>query len=206
MTTHDNAAASRRTGGYANGRARRQQILDAAMNLFGDVGYRSASLREIAARVGISHPGLLHHFPTKEALLLAVLERRDEIDTATLQEDSDDGVELLRRVIDIVALNTHRRGVVELYTALAAEATSATHPAHDYFTQRYRHTLAAVTRAYRLTHEQGHLRDGISPAAAAAQLVAVMDGLQLQWLLDGGRTDMTGVVREFIAAQLTVAL
>jgi hypothetical protein len=33
-----------------------------------------------------------------------------------------------------------------------------------------------------------------------------MDGLQLQWLLDGGRTDMTGIVRAQISAQLAVPL
>ena len=60
--------------GYANGRARRQIILDEAATLFGEVGYRAASLREIATRVGISHPGLLHHFPTRAALMAGVVE------------------------------------------------------------------------------------------------------------------------------------
>ena len=51
--------------GYAKGRAKLRDILDQATALFGEAGYRGTSLREIAARCGISHPGLLHHFPTK---------------------------------------------------------------------------------------------------------------------------------------------
>jgi AcrR family transcriptional regulator len=206
MTIKDEATASRRSGGYAKGRARRQQILDEAMTLFGEVGYRSASLRELAARVGISHPGLLHYFATKEALLLAVLERRDEIDSSMLDEDEGDGVAVLRRLVDIVELNARRRGVVELYAVLSAEATSSEHPAHDYFVARYAHTLCATTRAYRLAQERGQLKEGVDPDAAGPQLVALMDGLQLQWLLDGGRTDMTGIVRAQISAQLAVPL
>ena len=55
------------------GDRRRTQIMDAAVKLFGEVGYRSTSLRDIATRVGITHPGLLYHFNSKEDLLLAVL-------------------------------------------------------------------------------------------------------------------------------------
>src|SRR4051794_13431713 len=72
--------------GYAKGRAKRQDILDQATALFGEAGYRGTSLREIAARCGLSHPGLLHHFPTKESLLLAVLEHRDAEDQVRISE------------------------------------------------------------------------------------------------------------------------
>src|SRR5690349_23420538 len=95
--------------GYAKGRAKRRDILDQAMALFGEVGYRGASLREIAARCGLSHPGLLYHFPTKEALLLAVLGHRDEVDGARLPGTG--GVDTLRRVLDLVAYNATRRGI-----------------------------------------------------------------------------------------------
>src|SRR4051794_33036734 len=44
------AATSRARGGYAKGRATREEILDSAMQLFGEVGYRTASLREVSAR------------------------------------------------------------------------------------------------------------------------------------------------------------
>ncbi len=191
-------------GGYAKGRAKRREILDHAIVLFGEVGYRASSLREIATRSGISHPGLLHHFPTKEALLLAVLAHRDEVDGELFTGSA--GTDALRRLVDLVGRNTGRRGVVELFTVLSAEATSADHPAHTFFVERYRRTVAGVERAYLAARAAGALRPDIDPAAAARHLVAVMDGLQIQWLLDDCRTDMVAPVRAHIEGQLTVPL
>ena len=188
--------------GYAKGRAKRREIIDRAMTLFGEVGYRGASLREIAARCGISHPGLLHHFPTKESLLLAVLEHRDEVDSVWLTAEDEDPVAGLRRLVEVVERNVGRRPIVELYAVLSAEATSADHPAHEYFQDRYRRTLAAVQATYERARDLGALREGVDPATPARQLVAVMDGLQVQWLLDGGATDMVGTVRDLVGAQL----
>jgi AcrR family transcriptional regulator len=189
--------------GYAKGRAKRRQIIEQATALFGEAGYRGASLREIAARCGLSHPGLLHHFPTKEALLLAVLEHRDEVDIADFGLEELPGLPGLRRLIDLTTLNGSRRGIVELFAVLSAEATAPDHPAHDFFVERYRRSLEMITRSYRGVHEAGQLRDGVDPATAAAQLVALMDGLQVQWLLDG-TTDMGAVVRAHVQQQVTV--
>ena len=52
-----------------------ERILDAAESLFAERGYESTPLREIARRVGIAQPGLYNHFPSKEALYVAVLDR-----------------------------------------------------------------------------------------------------------------------------------
>ncbi|WP_406089369.1 TetR/AcrR family transcriptional regulator [Streptomyces sp. NBC_01013] len=192
--------------GYAKGRAKRVEILDQAMAMFGEVGYRGASLRVIATRCGISHPGLLHHFPTKGSLLLAVLEHRDEVDGQWLSVGGPTGVDRLRRLIDLAALNAERRGIVELFTVLAAEATSADHPAHAYFVERYRDSVMTTAVSYEEAREAGALRDGIVPDEAAQQLLALMDGLQTQWLLSGCVTDMAGVLRAHVQAQLTVRI
>ncbi|MCX4552698.1 TetR/AcrR family transcriptional regulator [Streptomyces sp. NBC_01387] len=190
--------------GYAKGRAKRREILDHAMAMFGEAGYRGASLRTIATRCGISHPGLLHHFPTKESLLLAVLEHRDEVDGEWMSLGSPTGVDRLRRMADLAELNAGRRGIVELFSVLAAEATAADHPAHAYFVRRYRTSVEGAVLAYGQAHDAGALRPGIAPEVAAQQLIALMDGLQVQWLLSGCTTDMAGVLRAHVRAQLTV--
>ncbi|MDT0489897.1 TetR/AcrR family transcriptional regulator [Streptomyces griseus] len=192
--------------GYAKGRAKRTEILDQAMALFGEAGYRGASLRTIATRCGISHPGLLHHFPTKEALLLAVLQRRDDVDDEWLALGVTRGVDHLRRLTDLAKLNAKRRGIVELFSVVAAEATSPDHPAHAYFETRYRTSVANTERAYLQARDDGALRPGTDPATAAQQLIALMDGLQIQWLISDCTTDMAEVLRAHIRAQLTVEL
>ncbi len=200
--------------GYAKGRAKRREIIEQAMAMFGEVGYRGASLREVAARCGISHPGLMHHFATKEALLQAVLEHRDREDAAWMADGPGgadgpgdaEGVGALRRMADLMALNATRRGIIELFSVLAAEATWSEHPAHDYFVRRYQHSLATIGRAFAQAGEAGALRPHVDPILAARQLIALMDGLQLQWLYDDGATDMEAGVRAFLQAQLSVPL
>ncbi|HEX5331177.1 MAG TPA: helix-turn-helix domain-containing protein [Cellulomonas sp.] len=188
--------------GYANGRARRQLILDEATALFGEVGYRAASLREIATRVGISHPGLLHHFPAKQTLLLAVLEHRDEVDAERFGLDHLQGVELLRRMVELVAFNATRPGIVELYCVLSAESTAADHPAHGFFVARYARFVGQCVGGFEGARAAGQLRPSIEPDAAGRAFVALMDGLQVQWLLDRDSVDMAAVLRATLAELL----
>ena len=53
---------------------RRAEIVRAALEVIAERGYRGASLAAVAERVGLTQQGLLHHFPTKEALLVAVMD------------------------------------------------------------------------------------------------------------------------------------
>jgi AcrR family transcriptional regulator len=177
------------------------------MAVFVELGYRGTSLREVAARCGMSHPGLLHHFPTKVALLQAVLEARDRSDAAWVEgEAGSSGLAPLRRIVELVAMNATRRGIIESFTVLAAEATSAEHPAHHYFVARYRGSIAGTRTAFVHARDVGALLPTVDPDVAARGLVALMDGLQVQWLLDGGATDMAAVVRSHIQSQLAVYL
>lgn len=60
------------------GEERRRQILRIAMELFSNHGFRGTTLRQLARRAGISEAMIYHHFPSKEALYDAILEKRIE--------------------------------------------------------------------------------------------------------------------------------
>ncbi|WP_405775414.1 TetR/AcrR family transcriptional regulator [Streptomyces sp. NBC_00859] len=184
--------------GYAKGRARREQIVTTAVEVYADVGYHGASLREIAKRAGISHVGLHYYFPSREALLAAVLERRDEEDTARLGPKEYSPRAVVQHLVDLADHNARHPGMVELYVRLAAEAVSQDHPAHEYFRVHYRTTREYVQRALRELSEQGALREGVDPRMAAAGFVALMDGLQVQWLTSSDEVDMAGVLRSYV--------
>ena len=205
MTTE--APTSARSGGYARGRATREEILDVAMQLFGEVGYRTASLREVASRVGISHPGLLHHFGSKAVLLAAVLERRDEVDDAAFEADLAAGYDYVDAMARVIERNASRPGIVELFATLSAEATSADHPAHAWFQDRYRRVLDRGAAEFESRRAVGELRPGLDPLTAARLTVAVMDGMQIQWLLAAdtpeARPDMAATLRAHVATLLT---
>ncbi|MGC5166783.1 TetR family transcriptional regulator [Luteimicrobium sp. DT211] len=195
-----------RSGGYAKGRARRRQIIDAAIALYAEQGYRGTSLRDVAARAGLSHPGLLHHFPTMEALLLAVLEHRDAEDTERFALAEHHGVESLRRLVDLAAWNQARPGIVELFVVLSAEATAPDHPAHDYFVARYDLAVSSATEALTVARDRGELRDGVDPAVAGHRIIALMDGLQVQWLYRRDAVDMAAELRDAIDGLLRTPL
>lgn len=170
-------------GEYRKSAQRREQILDAAFTVFSQNGYTASSVNEIARAVGITQTGVLHHFAGgKTELLRAVLERRDSQAELLLGETT--GREFLAGLVEISRSQRLQRGVVQLYTILAAEATNPDHPVRPYFTERFDRIAAAVTTAYAEVAAQGGLREGVDPRRAALTTLAVVEGLQLLWLDD----------------------
>jgi AcrR family transcriptional regulator len=201
MTDTSATAATTRArkprGEYAKSAATRTAILDAALEVFAESGYRSGSLREVAARVGMSEAGLLHHFRSKSALLQAVLDHRDERSRSYVDVTQPDGADTLRGLVALAAHNAGTPGVVELYTTLSAEATSPDHPAHAYFVRRYEWTREMISLAFAKLADDGRLEHGVDPVRAAVATIALMDGLQVQWLLDRDVVDMADALAEY---------
>jgi AcrR family transcriptional regulator len=177
-------------GAYAKTRKTRAAILEAALAVFAKGGYRSGSIREIAEAVGMSEAGLLHHFPSKSALLAEVLELRDQHSLELVPIDGPEPLEILRGLVKLARYNASVPGVVELYCTLSAEATTPDHPAHAYFVGRYRTTVENLTSSFERCAERGLMHEGVRPASAARATIALMDGLQVQWLLDRDSVDM----------------
>lgn len=190
------------TGRYAKGRVRREDIIKAAADAYAQAGYHQASLRDIARRAGISHAGLLYYFPTKEALLLAVLQRRDEVDAKREGLREPPGTEVVERLLSLAAHNSEHPGIVDLYARLAAEAISPDHPAHEYFVTHYRRARELAAESFDALDRAGRLRDGVHPAQAAAAFIGLMDGLQVQWLADPSAVDMVATLRFFVTSLL----
>jgi AcrR family transcriptional regulator len=65
---------------------RRQELLDAVVNECAERGIGDRSLRDIAAAVGTSHRMLLHHFGSRDELMLAVVEEVERRQRAVLGE------------------------------------------------------------------------------------------------------------------------
>lgn len=182
-------------GAYKKSARTRQAILDAGLEVFAHSGYRSGSLRAIADRVSMSEAGMLHHFPNKGALLAAVLETRDKYNAALTDLSAKDGRELLRGLILMAQESARTPGVIELFTAVSAEATSADHPAHEYFADRYRTIRGRLTHALREIDTAGGLREGVDPQAGAISTLALWDGLQIQWLHEPELFDVADELR-----------
>ncbi|MFI6906241.1 TetR/AcrR family transcriptional regulator [Nonomuraea sp. NPDC050394] len=189
-------------GPYAKTSAKRERILRAALEIYAEAGSRKVSVRDIAKRVGMTDTGVLHHFGSREGLLTAVLQARDEISAemyGSALTDPPAGAKML-------ADNVSTPGLVKLFLDVAAAAAEPEHPAHDFFTERYarfRREGAAALADPALTPGSGTEAGHIDGEWAARILIAAIDGLQIQWLLEPEidmAADLAALHRTLLAA------
>lgn len=181
----------KKTGARPETLARRQSILQAATEVFGIRGYANGTLQEIADQVGMTHAGILHHFGSKDQLLLEVLAYRDQRDVAHMAgQHIPGGLDLFRHLVHTAYLNAQRAGIVQTFAVLSGESVTEGHPAAQFFRDRYSVLRGELAEAFeQVCHERGILDPG-PIAHASAGILAVMDGLQIQWLLNPEAVDL----------------
>ncbi|MFK4762562.1 TetR/AcrR family transcriptional regulator [Microbacterium sp. ZW T5_45] len=183
-----------RRGSYAKGIARREEILESALDVIGRHGYQNASLKQIAEVVGVTPAALLHYFGTKEELFTAVLRKRDEHDGLAQEGPHEQSTQ--DRLLGAIRHNAEVPGLVELFSRLAVDAADPAHPAHEYFLERNAQLRALVTAGFAAETDRAPVLD---PDTMARVVQAVADGLQLQWMVDRD-VDMAGIVEKVIEA------
>lgn len=172
-------------GPYANGIRRRQQILDAATEVFALRGYPSASLREIAEAVGVTPAALLRHFASKEDLLLAVLQHWDDAPSSDGgRARPSEGLAYFDILPLVMDRHRDRPGLVELFLKLCTEASDLDHPARSWVVQRYDRIIAEAVDALAAAERLGQIppMTASTREVEARALFAIMDGLELQWI------------------------
>ncbi|WGW12449.1 helix-turn-helix domain-containing protein [Saxibacter everestensis] len=167
-------------GRYAKGVAKREEILRTALEVFSRQGYRGSSLRELAAAVNLSQAGLLHYFDSKEELFAEILRKRDELDDEAYTAPGD----ALGTMVAVMRHNAEVPGLVKLYTTISAAATEPDHPAHPFFVRRYEEMRQILAESIRTKQESGELDTKLDAEKLAAIMLAVADGMQLQWQFD----------------------
>lgn len=167
------AVSGVRPEGESVAHGRRREILEAASRLFAVRGYRGTSLRDISGAVGISHPGMLHHFKSKDALLDGVIDQLenhaqhiiDHIDS--LEGTVSDLEAIVRR--DFMA-DSHR---MQLFAVLSTEAIDPDYPGRMRMIRLrrvYEHIARHVLEAHR---ERGVGRDDVDLEWAARLFVSI---------------------------------
>ncbi len=180
------------------GMIRREAILAAAMQHFAKDGYQNASFAAIAAEVGLSLPGLLHYFPTKVDLLLAILEKRDIESASAVGEEYADWHKVLLGLVEIARANQKIPSVVQVFAVLNAESLTTDHPASAWFAARVSHLQKNLVSSFQKGVAAGELRQDIDPHSIAAELISMMDGLQMLWLRSPEEFDMVTVFSAYV--------
>ena len=97
----------------------RETIRAVALELFSTKGFEQTSLREIAERVGLTKASLYYHYPSKQALLLAVVDpvitgwRSIVDDTARLEHNPGSVRSVVERCLDVFLRNRSVSGIFQ---------------------------------------------------------------------------------------------
>lgn len=182
-----------RRGVYAKGVAKRQEILETALEVVAAQGYRNASVRDIAEAANLSPAGLLHYFGSKEDLFVAIIQERDAKDGLRAPE-----VNFMTQFLTVMRENSKVPGLVYLYSLLSVEAADPDHPAHTYFVARRNMVTQLATEVIKGAQERGEMRSDLTPEWITRAMHALADGLQNAWLIDP-TVDMAADIEQFVA-------
>lgn len=169
---------------------RREKILDEAIRMLGEHGFKGLTVQALAERCDISNAGLLYYFRSKDDLLLAVLDEFEAREREALKplferieahrgDPEQTWLAIVELLHEMVARFASKPDLARLLYVLQAEALDHTHIAHDWFGKREDMTLELLTS----------LLDRFVPDATATgrRLAASMHGLGQHWL----RRDMS---------------
>jgi beta-glucosidase len=141
----------------------------------------------------MTQAGLLHHFGTKESLLMEVLRKRDAVGRELLGDSPDDDLPL---TIRLARHNLQIPGLIHLFVSLAAAAGDPQHPCHAWFRERDAVVHERVARDIARRQEAGTFDPDVDAHVAARMLLALSDGLQAEWAIDPS-VDLPGVLEAF---------
>lgn len=166
------------------------QLLDAAVALFGERGYRATPLKAIGERAEVSHGVIPFHFGSKEGLLLAVVERGFEVFRAAVLgplagRERDFGLGDLRALMDAqLAFQREHPEVGRLFHVLMFEATLDTEPDLRPHFRAFHARMHEVGAAWlRAGQARGSIDDSLDVDATVDALLSFFTGLRTHSLL-----------------------
>jgi AcrR family transcriptional regulator len=165
----------------------RAKILQASMRLFADSGYDSTGVAEICEKSGLSKGAFYHHFPSKQAVFLALLDEwLGSLDTGMLAASPSEPMSvpelfltMARRTRDVFSMADGRLSIFLEFWAQARKDpeiwTRTVAPFH-----RYRDVFAGIIRR---GIEEGSFKP-VNADTAASALVSLAVGVVLQGVVD----------------------
>ncbi|KUI20527.1 TetR family transcriptional regulator [Mycobacterium sp. GA-1285] len=162
----------------ARSEATRRRIIDAAVELFNEIGYPATNLGDIIDHAEMTKGALYYHFDSKEALAAAIIEEGSATLFDAFEKISESAAPALERIIHscfVVAdlLSTHMvaRSAVQLRRAFGGFSQANT--------RIYDRWLEEISSSVTLAIEEGDVRPDLDPVAVAETVVGSMTGAEL---------------------------
>lgn len=177
---------------------RRDQLTDATLAVLADHGLRGLSLAAVARRVGLTASAIYRHFPSKDAMLDAVLDRlRERLHgaIAAARADSADPIEALHRLLERhTQLVRHNRALPRVVLS------DDYHIGHPERRQRllgvFSGYLDGVADIMRQGQRLGRIRTDVNAHSLAILFLGLIQPAGVLWTLSDGRFDVTRQARE----------
>lgn len=172
----------------SKGEETRNEIIERALTLAGQIGLEALSLGTLAEALQLSKSGLYAHFKSKEALQLAVMQRAIERFTAEVvlpmlaEPRGEPRVrQLFAHYLDWIS-GQERNGVC-LFIAFAQEFDDRPGAVRDRVVQSQRDWRQTIARAAHLAIEIGHFRADLDPQQFAFEFVGIVMTFQQSFKL-----------------------
>jgi AcrR family transcriptional regulator len=166
------------------GVARRQLIIETATRLIARNGSRGTTLAQIAHESGVSQPGLIYYFATKDELLNAALDERDGVEEAALWPADGEGLNFLETIVASVDAWQASPDAVGMHTVLVAENVGQDGALRPRLTERYTATVERFAALLVEAQKQGAVRRDVDVRNKAREIIAFINGLETAWLLN----------------------
>lgn len=178
------------------GDARRDQIAQAVMALAAEEGTGGISIAAVAHRIGVTPSALYRHFPSKDAILSATLDRMSERMQANLaraRAEASGPLDALERLLMLqVELIRASRGL-PFFVMSEGFGDNAVH--RDQFHALIRAFRGRLAGLFREAQERGDVRDDVPAESLAVCFIGLYVPPAFMWNLSRGRFDITGQAR-----------
>ncbi|HET6924181.1 MAG TPA: TetR/AcrR family transcriptional regulator [Anaeromyxobacteraceae bacterium] len=154
--------------------SRRREIADAALKVIAEQGLGRFTSLAIAREVGLSDAALFRHFPTKEAIVLAVIDRVEEVLFEGFPPEGADPVERLGAFFrQRIAVMRENPGVARLVGS--EQLAQAAPPAGVARVAGFRERSRSFVRGCLVeAHRRGQLAEGVGPEEASVLVLGAL--------------------------------
>jgi AcrR family transcriptional regulator len=171
--------------------ATRRKILDAAIDVFNEVGYAAADRSAIIERTGMTKGALYHHFDSMESLAAAIIDEGAKVVLDALRGMSDSFSPALENIV-------HSSFVVaDLFASdrvarTAEQLTLAFGKFNDTGTRVYTNWLEAMTAEAGRAVTEGDFRENLDPKMVSESIIAATFGTRILSQSTPGGGDLIG--------------
>jgi AcrR family transcriptional regulator len=172
-----------------------RSVLDSALSLFVTQGYDATSMDDVAGRAGLTKGAVYFYFKDKISLLYALLERSEAelfepIYQVIRSKRSSPTMRIVHLTSEFSRVGAERKELALLHVVVSLEMHGRGNKVEERVQQIYARLHAEISDVLREGQAGGEFASTISPECQASVIIALIDGLLLEWhrrgdVLDG---------------------